>query len=508
MGIFTIRPASVVTNGGGMNPSSAATVLSRLSDNSDATFVDRNTLGAVTWSFGMSVAAMPADEYCWRSNPQIRHSAGSVNDVIGVQTRRAVDPVPPPSVFPGQSAVITQSGGGEQLVAWTAAELSTLVMDFYSQEFTGAYMRFYELLDQIATAKQATAVPAATTMSASAVPLVPVTVTSTLTADENTWSGLRKARLEVRIESGGTTVGTGTLIDELSFDYDLSVGAALAEVKNAAFVDSLPNGTYRVYARVTRFRTDYPTVRADQVGPWSTAAILTMSVPLPNAPTLALTQNDTAATVTATVTGTSSAGYSSPLVTLQRNDGFGWVDVRGATRVPASFGVGLVLVDREARRGFLSQYRARISATYTGGAVNDSAWSATGNVTLALPATWNLRSPEEPSLDILNLNVVGGVDSTLGEELGVFRPIDRRYPVVVAGELTGWDGSLTVDLLGSLQWQELEAVMECQRVLLLQTPYGKQQYIRLLPSGKVTLRGTPTAPRRRVSLSYVETEAP
>lgn len=152
-------------------------------------------------------------------------------------------------------------------------------------------------------------------------------------------------------------------------------------------------------------------------------------------------------------------------------------------------------------------YRARVVALFNGEARNASAWSSIVPIGLA-PEGWNLKAVEVPGLAFIEVPVIGEIIQEIEEDVGVFRPLDRRLPVVVAGELTGYDGSLEVRLTEQWQWETLKSLIEAQRVLLMQRPYGDQQYIRFVDKRSIGLWGTPTNPQRRVILKYVETGAP
>lgn len=152
-------------------------------------------------------------------------------------------------------------------------------------------------------------------------------------------------------------------------------------------------------------------------------------------------------------------------------------------------------------------YRARVSALYDGETINASPWSTPTPVGLAADG-WNLKAVEVPGLAFVEVPVIGEIIQELDEDVGVFRPLDRRLPVVVAGELTGYDGSLEIRLTEQWQWETLKSLIEAQRVLLMQRPYGDQQYIRFVDKRSIGLWGTPTNPQRRVILKYVETGAP
>lgn len=152
------------------------------------------------------------------------------------------------------------------------------------------------------------------------------------------------------------------------------------------------------------------------------------------------------------------------------------------------------------------QYRARSSST-AAGITYTSAWSTVRNATVTADV-WNLKVPENAALNDVDVNVIGQPGEEMTEDMGVFRGLDRRYPVVVAGTLGGWDGTLQIATASEAEWQTLKAVLECQKVLLLESPFGWSKYIRIVSGASVTSAGTPSAPRRYVSVSYVQTQAP
>lgn len=182
------------------------------------------------------------------------------------------------------------------------------------------------------------------------------------------------------------------------------------------------------------------------------------------------------------------------------------------TLAPAGYGYTGWAGDADASISYAAErtppfYRARVSALYDGETINASAWSTPTPVGLTADG-WNLKAVEVPGLAFIEVPVIGEIIQELDEDVGVFRPLDRRLPVVVAGELTGYDGSLEIRLTEQWQWETLKSLIEAQRVLLMQRPYGDQQYIRFVDKRSIGLWGTPTNPQRRVILKYVETGAP
>lgn len=200
--------------------------------------------------------------------------------------------------------------------------------------------------------------------------------------------------------------------------------------------------------------------------------------------------------------------YSSPYVTVERSHdgGVTWESVRGLTALGVSFGAATIRYDYEAERGEVVYYRARISA-YTGGVLNTSANTPNASVTLT-ETTWNLKCPQAPDLNFIGITVLAKPTEEISEDLGIFRPDGRRYPVVVSGTLTGWDGEITVMTDNAADWAKVKALVEAQAVLFLESPFGWSKYIRLSQGAKTTIEGTVTTQRRSASLAYVETSSP
>ena len=206
------------------------------------------------------------------------------------------------------------------------------------------------------------------------------------------------------------------------------------------------------------------------------------------------------AQVRLTITGLASAGevaYVDAILLEQASTVGAFVDFVSAVTV----------YDFEMPRGVALQYRARINA-YSIGLPTISAYTTNNTGTLALTSDWSIKSLTNPSLNLIDVQVVDKPTEELTEDLGVFRPLDRRYPVVVAGQLGGYDGELSLVTSTAGQWTALKAILESQQVLYLESPYGWSKYIRIISGAKAEILGTNTAPRRRISVSYVEVSAP
>lgn len=229
---------------------------------------------------------------------------------------------------------------------------------------------------------------------------------------------------------------------------------------------------------------------------------------------------------TATAFGIASAAYSLGGVTsldvlLQRSTDAGatWTQVRrpstatvsayGGVSIPSTTQAYTVL-DSEAPRGTAVLYRAVSRGTYAGQTLT-SAYSANTSVTTVNDGTWWLKLVADQSL---YAGGAGGVKVSKGslrfkvtEDLGVFRPLGKSTATVVAGDLGGEDGELTLEAVGDVEWATLVRLVKAQTPLLLQDPNGTQKYVRW-DSDREWSRFAGAAYRRTVPVSYVEVGAP
>lgn len=514
MPTIVLRPNATYSEpaAGTISPT-GATALARVNDNSDATWVDRIDFTMI-WQFSYANPTIPSADFVARVSGNVRYRGGTTNNFVVFYPWRPLNesrPVIMPAIFMGASA-FTTAEIGRRIIDWPRATVVSLRSWFSENTPTGiGTVDYADVWIALYTITRSTATPSAATMVVTNTPTIPVAVPSTIDWESSlpTSSPLRKVTVEVRIEANSST-GAGTSAALLETTVDIVPTATGTDNLSIVMPGTLINGTYKVYARARRYsEASTPANESEMYSAWSSAATLTMNVTAMGAPTISATADNVLNRTALSVTVPSTSPYTSATVTVQRTADAGatWTTIRDADGVAIPFATATPYHDREAPLGVALLYRARAIGTYLTDQVT-SAWSTNASVTLAAATRWNLRAPEQPSIDILGLNVIGAPEEQLGEEVGVFRPIDRRYPVVVAGELTGWDGSLAVETVTAADWAALEALVESQLVLLLQSPFGSQKYIRLVGNVKFALQGTPTTPRRRVALSYVETAAP
>lgn len=515
MPTYIQRPNSLVSAVNTTMPDDNASVLTSLGDNSDATAV-RGWVAfspAASRTFKTLQATVPASEFVARVGVSLRYRHGEGwgpvafgaavwNAAIEGQNGPTTQWLEPPPTSSYTNAEITVRD-----VSWPVSDLNAVWVRWSDDQTQGSegLSDTAEIWANIYTLAKATATPSNTTEITSGFATIPVTVAATLGWEAGAAANLRKVTTELRVESGGTGPGTGTLLSTVTADHTFTTSGNV--VLNMTTPDMIPNGTYKVYARTLRYRADGVT-RADQYGDWSAAATLTMDLPVPNAPTIAVSADQTNERVQVSVTAATQAGFTSPLVTVERSDdeGASWLTVRGALLAPTAYDAEFVVYDYEATRGVSLTYRARITATY-GTSSNASAWATSANTSL-IAAVWNLKDVADSSLNIVGLNVTGSPTEDMTEQQGVFSPLGRRYPVIVSGAVSGWDGQLEVTTASASEWTALVKLIESQNVLLLESVFGWSKYVRLLSGTKAALTGTPSAPRRSVSIKYVEVERP
>lgn len=525
MATYTIQAASLVSrfqppsSGSPWGTVTDANFLAYVKDNTDTTYVTFNTGGPTpktdTAVFTLAAPTIASGEFVCRVSGWLRLRYGAVGTAkTGLMPYRpAIDNQPASfqtTYGTGTSSTWVSREPAYETVSWSVADCAALNLAWYCSDTStfNPKMQISEVAGKIYTIAHGTSTPSNTTMTTNSFPTIPVAIAATIDWEATTTDaqGLRTVTTEVRIESGGTGAGTGTLIATQTYDK-IFTGTGTQNV-NVAFSTPIANGTYKVYARSIRHREGETSIASDQYGAWSSAATLTMNVPLPNTPTASLTVEPNDGRIKISVTPVLTSNYISPKVDVERSDDGGntWKAVYGGTGLAATFGVAKDVYDNFPAKNQVVYYRARVRATYTGGAVNPSAWTSSVSGTLYATA-WMLKYPDDASKNILDLRVVGEPDEAMSEDVGVFRPLSARYPSVVSGELSGWDGSLEVVCISNAEWQALKTLLEIQKPLVLESLFGWVKTIRIIGGAKVKASGSSTNPKRNVTFSYVELEA-
>jgi hypothetical protein len=160
--------------------------------------------------------------------------------------------------------------------------------------------------------------------------------------------------------------------------------------------------------------------------------------------------------------------------------------------------------DYTALRDQTNVYRARATSVTTDQEVLSSAWSGDAAAFVTNDGQWWIKALGQPEFNIGRVNVRGPVQDNTVQSVGVFRPLGRSTPVVVAGEIYGSDGDYAVLLVGDDEWAAAQGVLfGFAGDICIQSPFGRQKIVRII-SRSVQEEGTATRPRRTVSIGYVE----
>lgn len=406
MANYIVRPTSYVSgNFATTNQASNAIVTTNLGDNSDATSVIHNSSTATNWDFGLATAVIPSNEFICAVGGSLRISGGAFNGTaytyVGTRAYRTIDGVPSsvPTIAAGPGAP-TSYETGRQNVEWALSDLSGLRIRWYDGRTSSSVTATtYDVWATIYTIQKATSTPTATTMTSSTTPVIPVGVTATIGTYEQfapDYTKLRLVTTEVRIESGGSGAGTGTLVASTTFDTSFATTGTINT--NVTIPTPLSNGTYNIYTRSVRYRDSQVTPLAEQYGAYSSAATLTMNVPAPTTPTISISGEQTLDRVLVAVAPIFTTNYTTPItIDVQRSDDAGttWAAIRGGT------GATINVPNLASNPNF---------------EVNTTGWTGSGNTTLARSTAQFERGTASASLTaIANGNVsITGPSGTLG----------------------------------------------------------------------------------------------
>lgn len=259
--------------------------------------------------------------------------------------------------------------------------------------------------------------------------------------------------------------------------------------------EDLVNGTtYRAYARAGQA---YP--RGDHASAWAYSEFTISLTPL-TTPTLAVTPQPSSSQgprVELAVSGVTAANTT--IIEYSDDAGVTWTPhprhkaLTGAT--------SYTVYDYELAAGTSRRYRARQVSS-----INTSAYTAaSADQTLTFDAWW-LKDIKDATKNV-EVGVQPPFDLSRREDQGVFWPLGRATPVVVAGDLRSRVGALDLVFTSDSEWTKFEAIRATQRTLLLQFEHGGQMWLRLGEEvGESTLHRASGQVVRRASVNFVETD--
>lgn len=196
--------------------------------------------------------------------------------------------------------------------------------------------------------------------------------------------------------------------------------------------------------------------------------------------------------------------YSDQTLLVQRSidNGVSWEDISNTSAgIPTQVAQS---DDYAAYRDLTNVYRARTVGTNADQEVLSSAWSDEAAAFVSNDGNWWIKAIGSPEMNIGNVKVQGPISETVQQTVGVFRPLGRTTPVVVAGDIYGADGQYEVLLVGEQEWQSAQDILfSFAGDVCVQDPFGAQKIVRFI-SRNVREEGTRSQPRRTVTVGYVE----
>lgn len=531
MTTYTLRPngtnaiaASRVTTYGG-----AASAHAALSDNSDTTYVRRTTSGAPMLVLDLTTATISGDVAVVL--PAYRRKSGSASAIstlryaIGRVVNGALVKTPYVSASFKTTTISTVVPSlvsvGQQLDVqgqpWTQSAIDALLLvlddpaDASTAYLTATYL--YETYVYVYTLARPTTTPSIVTTS-------PVTSTSfpqfsiAVNAVVEQWQkdngdAFTDCELVVKLfdaatyGAGGFDPQTSTPLEAatLAVAVNAYIDGSTASSVSALWQPSSPlpaSGTFRLYAYAKR------DIASGVFGAASYVQF-TMNITPPSPPALTVTEDSGDGAVDIATTYTVPGGHADPRVTVERSndDGVSWHAVPGLDRAVGG-STSLGGVDYWMARGVTVKYRARLETSLSGSPIA-SAWSSLDTATVPVDGWW-LKTLDRPDLNI------GHAAITLGDEarfvdVGIHRPIDAEYAVVVSGVPGGWDGSLLIRGRDASDIAAIEALLDYDGPVYVEEPWGESRWVRLVDM-KRQRGGFTGAPRTLFPVSYVEVEAP
>lgn len=536
----------------GVARTGGTSVFNALADQDDASYVRRSagTSGNSMVCVEIETLAIPAGQRVVSVVPGMRYKLAATDGkpcavrLSQVKDRNAKTYYNAANVPYGKALAIVDAIGRAESgspfapdgAAWAQADLDDLLLhaaDSHTATYANrAYV--YELFADVYTMAPATVAVTAPsgTITATSFPAIALSISTIVEAWQVDVPGigvwLTAGDVQVRVFSAAVYGAPG-------FDPETAaaVWEGLSRYENAEYVGGvtpgvvtvdlttgvpLPNGTtYRAYARVTR---DVPSGGADFWSAWAYAEFtLNLDVCAPPSVVSVTAASDHHWAV-ATFSVASRAGHTAPVLQVQASydEGVSWHDVLAYGTQPIAFDTAVPVSDSEVRGGHAAWYRARVETTFGGQRVA-SDWSAVGTVSVPAFRHWSLRVYQGAAYvmpDSGPVRVLGELDEERTEDVGVFYPKDRSYPVVVGGRIRGRNGTLRIAAsvlevaagqIGATELELVDYLAHAQTPLLLESPFGDYKWIRIM-SRPYSRSGAATAERRVYSLGYLEVARP
>jgi hypothetical protein len=499
MAVTTVRPDSTPTGAANFTIfGGAASINAALSDDSASTYVEKGVTGngAVIVGFGTStfLDTVRIKQVRIRSEVECPTSASRLR-ITPITRIDGINYFGTPQVFNGvfaqaeyEGAYFTTAPDGQ---AWDQDRVDGLRAQIQDLASGADLSSVYELFFDIETTTQPTVTVSAPTgtITDSSRPEVSWTFTDSDGDDQDFYQV--KVYTQTQYSAG--------LFDPSVTEAFWDSGVVGTDDNATTIREYLTDGIYRAYVRVAKSVSGVPFYSAFEY------VQFTIDTTPPVTPDLTATFQSASNRVLLEIDGTSVSGsFDSQVFQVQRSDDAGgtWADVTGgASLVPDGLAESS-LYDYAAPRAATSYYRVRSVGTLGENEVA-TPWSAEVTVSVTNDQSWWLKAVSLPSINRGSLKVNPGFDVNPLEQIGIFRPIGRRTPVIVSSGLQGEDGTFTISTLGDAEFDAVWALATHTGSLLLQTPQAEQKYIRITDRA-FSRSGTVTNPQNEVKITYVE----
>lgn len=500
MSINTVRPDGTTSGGSNFTVTGTTNAYTALSDNTDTTYIRKSGNGQKSIISSLGSYTVLGNETIkqvrLRARAQTPTSSGKLDIQLGTRVN-GINYYFPALTLRGANSTAEYSGAWQTSSpdgsTWDQSRIDALRTQIteYRDSTDRGYV--YEVYVDVQTSSQPTVTVDAPTG----------TITDTAKPDISwTYSdtdGEAQTFYEIKVFSSAQYGAAG--FDPDTSAYTWSSGQISSTESTAQASNYLSSGSYRCYVRAGK------TVNATPFfSNWAYSSF-TLTLTAPTIPTITRSYSSSLGRVAITLTGASSATYTSQAFDVQRSDDLGvtWTDVRYGTQLTPNGSYVATVDDYEAKRGQDAYYRAR-SVGYVGSNVVASAWSTSSTVTITNDGTWWLKATTDATLNMSSVRVLAGLDVTQDEDLAVFQPLGRTYPVVVAGEVHGQDGGYRIVTHGDTEFSKLHALLTHQESILVQAPDGTQKFIRITKRAwKET--GAVGSLIREAQVDYVELES-
>jgi hypothetical protein len=309
---------------------------------------------------------------------------------------------------------------------------------------------------------------------------------------------LAQSSAVVKVFSTAVTGGAGFNAGTSSALYSTVVaGTSLTVTATNGF---LTNGlVYRPYVQVIADSYGIP-VRGTYT-PSTTA--YTASFTAPTAPTVSATWSSATTGTAQRAVSVTIAGSASPfrydllcngtaLVTA------GTMATNGTT----------VYIDRLMPRGTAVSYTARVTTAATASPQLSSNYG-TGTVTPTAATNWEFTSLDTAVSVSDYASPVTAITFTRAEANAVFRPLGSTKAVVISGDMTGDDGSLTWTTSNRAAWETVKNLLTYQGPMRVTSPFtyaagGNESWVIRLTSRDWSPTGSTAIPVTTANAAFVE----